>query len=70
MQYITTPQPMATGVLGMMRITGRSPPASSSSRAAVTPAAMLTSTGLCCCRMGRRAVSSRAMPWGLTPRNR
>ena len=66
----TTPAPTAQGVLGMMRMTGQSPPAISAMRAMVSPAAMVTSTNRSCRAASTGATSASSPPiiWGLTPR--
>ena len=64
------PSPVETGVLGMMRMTGYSPPAISRMAAMVSPAAMVTSTkGVSrVARTGAISASMSAIIWGLTPR--
>ena len=69
-QYWIMPSPTEAGVLGMMRMTGKSSPAISWMRAMGRPAAMLHSTK----RPGRSASenfsgsSSASIIWGLTAR--
>ena len=59
----------ATGVLGIMRITGRPPP-QASMQATVRPAAILISTGFSAraAKPGAKAVRADSITWGLTPR--
>ena len=66
---MVTPSPTSTAVLGMMRITGSSPPAISRMRAMVRPAAMLSSTKGVVRRRRTGAISDSisAIIWGLTP---
>ena len=65
-----TPSPTAQGVLGMIRMTGYSPPARAAMRAMVRPAAIVTrrKRSVRSARTGPISARRSAIIWGLTPR--
>ena len=64
------PAPTATGVLGIIRMIGYSPPAICRSRCIESPAAIETSTkgSVRAASRGASSASTPAIIWGLTPR--